>query len=164
MSYKYLGACSHNIWKLPWQSSGYDLVLSLPGAWVQFLVRELRSHKLPCAVKLKKKILVTRSKNGSSGFLTPGQCLSHHLNILLWPGGFFPIRIAEHLRHGPSPRSFGFSVYPVQLLLSAIYPGAPSPHTQAQTSTGTEKLVKCSLSMSYTIFHPVTATDRKCVV
>ena len=41
---------------IPWQSSGQDSMLSLLKAWVQSLVRELRSHK-PCSkVKKKKKI------------------------------------------------------------------------------------------------------------
>ena len=30
---------------IPWQSSGSDLVFSLLGTGVQFLVSELRSHK-----------------------------------------------------------------------------------------------------------------------
>ena len=112
MSHKCLGACSQNIWKLPWQSSGYDLVLSLPGAWVQFLVRELKSHKLLCAVKKKKKKDFGDQVQERELRLSDPWCLSHHLNILPWPGGFFPMRIAEHLRHGPSPHSFGFSVIP----------------------------------------------------
>ena len=39
---------------LPWQSSGYDSTLSLQGAHVQFLVRQLRFHK-PRGKKKKKK-------------------------------------------------------------------------------------------------------------
>ena len=128
----------------------------MPGAWVQLLVRELRSYKLPYGVKKKKKDFgdqvqerELRLSDSWSMCFPPYQHPS-----MAW--GFFPMRIAEHLRRGTSPCSFGFSVYPVRLLLPDIYPGAPSPHTQAQTSTGTEKLVKCSLSMSYTIFHPRT--------
>ena len=30
------------VWGSPWRSSGQDLVLALPGVWVQPLVRELR--------------------------------------------------------------------------------------------------------------------------
>ena len=33
------------VWGSSWQSSGQDSVLSLPGVWVQPLVRELRSSK-----------------------------------------------------------------------------------------------------------------------
>lgn len=36
---------------IPWWSSGYDSVLSLPGFWIQSLVRELGFHKLQGAVK-----------------------------------------------------------------------------------------------------------------
>ena len=32
-------------WEIPWWSSGSDFTFSLPGAWVQSLVEELRSHK-----------------------------------------------------------------------------------------------------------------------
>ena len=39
--------------EIPWQSSGYDSSRSLPRAWVQSLVGELRSRKL--RVEAKKK-------------------------------------------------------------------------------------------------------------
>ena len=52
---------------------------SAPGQGTKILQASLWSQK-------KKKILVTRSKKGSSGSLTPGQCVSHHINILPWPG------------------------------------------------------------------------------
>ena len=32
-------------WGIPWWSNGSDFTFSLPGAWVQSLVEELRSHK-----------------------------------------------------------------------------------------------------------------------
>ena len=38
--------------RIPWQSSRWDLALSL--LWVRSLVRELRSHK-PCGLSQKKK-------------------------------------------------------------------------------------------------------------
>ena len=41
--------------ELPWWSSGQGSALSLLNALVQFLVRELRSHKLPILAKKKKK-------------------------------------------------------------------------------------------------------------
>lgn len=34
---------------IPWQSSSQDLMFSLPGAWLRFLLEELRSHK-PCSI------------------------------------------------------------------------------------------------------------------
>ena len=40
---------------IPWQSSGYDLLLSLLLAWVQSLVRKLRSHKPYSVAKKKEK-------------------------------------------------------------------------------------------------------------
>ena len=43
--------------RLPWQSSGYDSAISMQGAQVQSLVRELRSHRLQGTVKkLKRKL------------------------------------------------------------------------------------------------------------
>ena len=39
----------------PWPSSGYDSALSWPKAWVQYLVKELRSCK-PCGMANKEKI------------------------------------------------------------------------------------------------------------
>ena len=41
--------------ELPWWSSGQGSALSLLSALVQFLVRELRSHKLPISAKKKKR-------------------------------------------------------------------------------------------------------------
>ena len=41
---------------IPWQSSSQDSMLSLPRAWIQSLVEELRSHKLPCMTKKKRKL------------------------------------------------------------------------------------------------------------
>ena len=41
--------------ELPWRSSGQGSALSLLRALVQFLVGELRSHKLPILAKKKKK-------------------------------------------------------------------------------------------------------------
>ena len=41
---------------IPWWSSGWDSVLSLPRARVQSLVRELRSHKAHRVAKKKKKL------------------------------------------------------------------------------------------------------------
>ena len=38
---------------IPWRSSGWDSVLSLPGAWVRSLVRELRSCRPRGAAKKK---------------------------------------------------------------------------------------------------------------
>ena len=40
---------------IPWQSSGYHSVLSLLRAWVQFLVRELRSNKVPGVAKQQQQ-------------------------------------------------------------------------------------------------------------
>ena len=40
---------------IPWQSGGGDSALSLLKAWVQYLVRELRSHKLHDAAKINTK-------------------------------------------------------------------------------------------------------------
>ena len=46
--------------ELPWRSSGQGSAHSLLRALVQFLVGELRSHKLPILAKKKKK---KRKKN-----------------------------------------------------------------------------------------------------
>ena len=48
-----------NVRGVPWWSSGWDSALSLPGAWVQSLVEELRSCK-PC-VRANKKIQVSEN-------------------------------------------------------------------------------------------------------
>ena len=40
---------------IPWWSGGYDLVLPLPGPWVQSLVGGLRSHKLCIEAKTKRE-------------------------------------------------------------------------------------------------------------
>ena len=43
---------------LPWQSTGQDSALSLQELWVQFLVRELRSHiQHDTTKKFKKKLI-----------------------------------------------------------------------------------------------------------
>ena len=42
---------------IPWYSRGQDSTLSLPKAWVQSLVGELRSHRLQDATKEKKCML-----------------------------------------------------------------------------------------------------------
>ena len=44
---------------IPWQSSGWDSALPLLRAWVQFLVRELRSHK----PQVKDKKQTNKQKN-----------------------------------------------------------------------------------------------------
>ena len=53
---------------IPWQSTGQDSLLSLPWAQVQFLVKELRSHKPYRVAKKKKKFLTqledTRTRTG----------------------------------------------------------------------------------------------------
>ena len=41
---------------IPWQTSGWDSVLSLPRAMIQSLAGELRSHKPPMVLPKKKKI------------------------------------------------------------------------------------------------------------
>ena len=50
------------VWGIPWQSSGWDLVLSLPGSRFSSLVGELRSHKLLSCQKKKKKRETEREK------------------------------------------------------------------------------------------------------
>ena len=39
---------------IPWQSSGWESALSLPRAWVQSLVGELKSHKPRSTAKKEK--------------------------------------------------------------------------------------------------------------
>ena len=51
---------------IPWWSSGYNSVLSLPRAWVQSLVRELKSHKPRGAAKKRKK---KKKKGNTCGLL-----------------------------------------------------------------------------------------------
>ena len=47
-----------------WQPSGENLALSLPWSWVQFLIKELRSHKLSStAKKTNKTQKKTKQKN-----------------------------------------------------------------------------------------------------
>ena len=59
--------------RLPWPSSDQDAVLSLPGTWVQSLVKELRSFKLFSAAKGKKKQDGALSRRGlGRPFLTKG--------------------------------------------------------------------------------------------
>ena len=52
---------------LSWQFSGWDSVLPMQGAWVQFLVGELQSCKIPgCSKKKKKKRIKILSTTWSS--------------------------------------------------------------------------------------------------
>ena len=46
---------------IPWQSSGWDSMLSLPRVWVWSLVRELRVHQL---IKKEKNLLWSRWQRG----------------------------------------------------------------------------------------------------
>ena len=48
---------------IPWQYSGWDLVLWLLGDPVQYVVGELRSHKLPSAAKKNKSKAIVFFKN-----------------------------------------------------------------------------------------------------
>ena len=51
----FLITTSTEMLRIPWWSSGSDSMLSLPGPWVQSLVREVTSHK-PHSVAKKKKM------------------------------------------------------------------------------------------------------------
>ena len=43
-------------WELPWQFSGWDSMLPLPGSWVRSLVGDLRSHMPLSKAKNKEKM------------------------------------------------------------------------------------------------------------
>ena len=69
---------------IPWQSRGQDSVISLSGAWVQPLVRELRSHKLRSTARGEKEgaflIVLTRKCGGTVySHKTLNLCFARHI-------------------------------------------------------------------------------------
>ena len=79
---------------IPWQSSGWDSVLSLWRAWVQSLFRVLGSHKLHCTAKTEKKKKFSKWQQMKASVDSKEKAMAPHSSTLAWkipwteePGG-----------------------------------------------------------------------------